>query len=201
MLEPRFNSDTLAMLLNISCQKTLLRRHLNTNFNKLVGAQAQQEKREYVEAAGYSPLNITAKVKVRKHKNAPLRYTEVAERSNTEPRTQLACLFLYVWRKHPNLCWGLGVSAHFNLWALLCRLSCACRTPLLFLAALRLCRRCSLGFKSLIALLKKYWKIIQPKAQFTLLAEPGSPSNTWILQFLSSVCSHIIEASVSWYAG
>lgn len=64
MLEPRFNSDTLAMMLNIATQKTLLRRHLNTNFNNLVGVQAQQEKREYMEAAGYTPLSITAKVKV-----------------------------------------------------------------------------------------------------------------------------------------
>ncbi|XP_050929553.1 liprin-beta-2b isoform X3 [Lates calcarifer] len=66
MLEPRFNSDTLAMLLNIPPQKTLLRRHLTTNFNGLVGAQAQQEKREYTEAAGYTPLSITAKVKPKK---------------------------------------------------------------------------------------------------------------------------------------
>ncbi|XP_038124507.1 liprin-beta-2b isoform X11 [Cyprinodon tularosa] len=66
MLEPRFNSDTMAMLLNISPQKTLLRRHLNTNFNNLVGVQAQQEKKEYTEAAGYSPLSITAKVKPKK---------------------------------------------------------------------------------------------------------------------------------------
>lgn len=66
MLEPRFNSDTLAMLLNIPPQKTLLRRHLTTNFNSLVGAQAQQEKREYMEAAGYTPLSITAKVKPKK---------------------------------------------------------------------------------------------------------------------------------------
>lgn len=66
MLEPRFNSDTLAMLLNIPPQKTLLRRHLTTNFNNLVGAQAQQEKREYTEAAGYTPLSITAKVKPKK---------------------------------------------------------------------------------------------------------------------------------------
>ncbi|XP_071362605.1 liprin-beta-2b isoform X7 [Trachinotus anak] len=66
MLEPRFNSDALAMLLNIPPQKTLLRRHLTTNFNNLVGAQAQQEKREYTEAAGYTPLSITAKVKPKK---------------------------------------------------------------------------------------------------------------------------------------
>ncbi|XP_062276581.1 liprin-beta-2b isoform X3 [Scomber scombrus] len=66
MLEPRFSSDTLAMLLNIPPQKTLLRRHLATNFNNLVGVQAQQEKREYTEAVGYTPLNITAKVKPKK---------------------------------------------------------------------------------------------------------------------------------------
>ncbi|XP_029992332.1 liprin-beta-2b isoform X2 [Sphaeramia orbicularis] len=66
MLEPRFNSDTLAMLLNIPPQKTLLRRHLTTNFHSLVGGQAQQEKREYTEAPSYSPLSITAKVKPKK---------------------------------------------------------------------------------------------------------------------------------------
>uniref|UniRef100_A0A8C6SVK7 PPFIA binding protein 2 n=1 Tax=Neogobius melanostomus TaxID=47308 RepID=A0A8C6SVK7_9GOBI len=66
MLEPRFNSDTLAMLLNIPPQKTLLRRHLNTNFSSLVGPQAQQEKREYTEAPGYTPLSTTAKVKPKK---------------------------------------------------------------------------------------------------------------------------------------
>ncbi|XP_075998100.1 liprin-beta-2b isoform X5 [Genypterus blacodes] len=66
ILEPRFNSDTLAMLLNIPPQKTLLRRHLATNFSNLVGAQAQQEKREYMEAPGYIPLSTTAKIKPKK---------------------------------------------------------------------------------------------------------------------------------------
>ncbi|XP_073687414.1 liprin-beta-2b isoform X7 [Garra rufa] len=66
ILEPRFNSDTLAMLLNIPPQKTLLRRHLATNFNSLVGSQAQQEKQEYLESSGYTPLNTTAKVRPRK---------------------------------------------------------------------------------------------------------------------------------------
>ncbi|XP_012994273.1 liprin-beta-2b isoform X15 [Esox lucius] len=66
ILEPRFNSDTLAMLLNIPPQKTLLRRHLATNFNMLVGCQAQQEKREYMESSGYNPLSTTAKVRPKK---------------------------------------------------------------------------------------------------------------------------------------
>ncbi|XP_060784281.1 liprin-beta-2b isoform X3 [Neoarius graeffei] len=66
ILEPRFNSDTLAMLLNIPPQKTLLRRHLNTNFNSLVGSQAQLEKQEYMESQSYTPLSTTAKIRPKK---------------------------------------------------------------------------------------------------------------------------------------
>uniref|UniRef100_A0AAR2KVL6 SAM domain-containing protein n=1 Tax=Pygocentrus nattereri TaxID=42514 RepID=A0AAR2KVL6_PYGNA len=66
ILEPRFNSDTLAMLLNIPPQKTLLRRHLATNFGSLVGSQAQLDKRENMESPGYTPLSTTAKVRPRK---------------------------------------------------------------------------------------------------------------------------------------
>ncbi|XP_076848641.1 liprin-beta-2 isoform X12 [Brachyhypopomus gauderio] len=66
ILEPRFSSETLAMLLNIPPQKTLLRRHLATNFNNLVGTQAQQEKREYANASGHTPLTATAKVRPKK---------------------------------------------------------------------------------------------------------------------------------------
>ncbi|XP_062432083.1 liprin-beta-2 isoform X9 [Rhea pennata] len=66
ILEPRFNGDTLAMLLNIPPQKTLLRRHLTTNFNVLIGPEAQQEKREIVESTAYTPLTTTAKVRPKK---------------------------------------------------------------------------------------------------------------------------------------
>ncbi|KAK2895105.1 hypothetical protein Q8A67_012334 [Cirrhinus molitorella] len=66
ILEPRFQSETLAMLLNIPPQKTLLRRHLTTNFNTLVGPQAQQEKREFANASGHAPLTTTAKVRPKK---------------------------------------------------------------------------------------------------------------------------------------
>ncbi|XP_062351935.1 liprin-beta-2 [Cinclus cinclus] len=66
ILEPRFNGDTLAMLLNIPPQKTLLRRHLTTNFNMLIGPEAQQEKREIMESAAYTPLTTTAKVRPKK---------------------------------------------------------------------------------------------------------------------------------------
>ncbi|XP_053246678.1 liprin-beta-2 isoform X8 [Podarcis raffonei] len=66
ILEPRFNGDALAMLLNIPPQKTLLRRHLTTNFNVLIGPEAQQEKREILESTAYAPLTTTAKVRPKK---------------------------------------------------------------------------------------------------------------------------------------
>ncbi|KAM9764930.1 liprin-beta-2 isoform 5-T5 [Menidia menidia] len=66
ILEPRFSSETLALLLNIPPQKTLLRRHLATAFATLVGPQATQEKREYGNATGHMPLTTTAKVKPKK---------------------------------------------------------------------------------------------------------------------------------------
>ncbi|XP_037103666.1 liprin-beta-2 isoform X2 [Syngnathus acus] len=66
ILEPRFSAETLALLLNIPPQKTLLRRHLATAFSTLVGTQATQEKREYGNATGHVPLTTTSKVKPKK---------------------------------------------------------------------------------------------------------------------------------------
>uniref|UniRef100_A0A8C6Y104 PPFIA binding protein 1 n=1 Tax=Naja naja TaxID=35670 RepID=A0A8C6Y104_NAJNA len=54
VLEPRFNVETLAQLLNIPPNKTLLRRHLATHFNLLVGSP------------DYVLLTATAKVKPKK---------------------------------------------------------------------------------------------------------------------------------------
>ncbi|XP_029495303.1 liprin-beta-2-like isoform X6 [Oncorhynchus nerka] len=66
ILELRFSSETLAMLLNIPPQKTLLRRHLATAFTTLVGTQASLEKREYANATGHAPLTTAAKVRPKK---------------------------------------------------------------------------------------------------------------------------------------
>ncbi|XP_066439368.1 liprin-beta-2 isoform X2 [Eleutherodactylus coqui] len=66
ILEPRFTSDTLAMLLNIPPQKTLLRRHLATNFSLLIGPEAQLEKREIMDSSTYTPLSTAAKVRPKK---------------------------------------------------------------------------------------------------------------------------------------
>ncbi|XP_046890380.1 liprin-beta-1b isoform X2 [Hypomesus transpacificus] len=66
VLEPRFNVETMALLLNIPPNKTLLRRHLATHFGLLVGTEAQQSKQECLENPDYSLLTATAKVKPRK---------------------------------------------------------------------------------------------------------------------------------------
>ncbi|KAL2093450.1 hypothetical protein ACEWY4_010762 [Coilia grayii] len=66
VLEPRFNVETMALLLNIPPNKTLLRRHLGTHFTLLVGTEAQQSKQECVEHPDYTLLTATAKVKPRK---------------------------------------------------------------------------------------------------------------------------------------
>ncbi|XP_053174773.1 liprin-beta-1b isoform X1 [Scomber japonicus] len=66
VLEPRFNVETMALLLNIPPNKTLLRRHLATHFNLLIGSEAQQLKQECLENPDYTLLTATTKVKPRK---------------------------------------------------------------------------------------------------------------------------------------
>ncbi|XP_068133718.1 liprin-beta-1 isoform X10 [Hyperolius riggenbachi] len=66
VLEPRFNVETMAQLLNIPPNKTLLRRHLATHFNILVGQQAQLQKQEALSSPEYILLTATAKVKPKK---------------------------------------------------------------------------------------------------------------------------------------
>ncbi|XP_065807633.1 liprin-beta-1-like [Labrus bergylta] len=66
VLEPRFNVEALALLLNIPPNKTLLRRHLATHFQLLVGSEAQRLKQDCLENPDYSVLTATAKVKPRR---------------------------------------------------------------------------------------------------------------------------------------
>ncbi|XP_035497688.1 liprin-beta-1b isoform X2 [Scophthalmus maximus] len=66
VLEPRFNVETMALLLNIPPNKTLLRRHLATHFNLLIGSEAQQLKQECLENPDYNLLTATTKVKPKK---------------------------------------------------------------------------------------------------------------------------------------
>uniref|UniRef100_A0A3P8UV72 PPFIA binding protein 1a n=1 Tax=Cynoglossus semilaevis TaxID=244447 RepID=A0A3P8UV72_CYNSE len=66
VLEPRFNIEALALLLNIPPSKTLLRRHLATHFHLLIGSEAQRLKQECLENPDYTVLTATAKVKPRR---------------------------------------------------------------------------------------------------------------------------------------
>ncbi|KAM9334656.1 liprin-beta-1-like [Symphorus nematophorus] len=66
VLEPRFNVEALALLLNIPPNKTLLRRHLATHFHLLIGSEAQRLKQDCLENPDYNVLTATAKVKPRR---------------------------------------------------------------------------------------------------------------------------------------
>ena len=55
--EARFTAELLASLLLIPQGKTLLRRHLATHFNQLVGREVVQAKREMETSSAY-PLKI-----------------------------------------------------------------------------------------------------------------------------------------------
>lgn len=68
VLEPRFNVETMALLLNIPPNKTLLRRHLATHFHLLIGSEAQRLKQDYLENPDYTVLTATAKVKASNRK-------------------------------------------------------------------------------------------------------------------------------------
>ncbi|XP_076628492.1 liprin-beta 1 isoform X5 [Colletes latitarsis] len=64
--EGRFTSELLATLLSISPGKTLLRRHLTTHFNQILGREVVQRKREIESTLGFVPLTLTARLKVPK---------------------------------------------------------------------------------------------------------------------------------------
>ncbi|KOX68108.1 Liprin-beta-1 [Melipona quadrifasciata] len=66
MYEGRFTSELLATILSISPGKTLLRRHLTTHFNQILGREVVQRKREIESILGFVPLTLTARLKVPK---------------------------------------------------------------------------------------------------------------------------------------
>ncbi|XP_063908028.1 liprin-beta-2 isoform X3 [Zophobas morio] len=66
VFETKFTAELLASLLSIPPGKTLLRRHLKTHFNELLGKEIIQEKREAESTMGYIPLTPSSKLKVAK---------------------------------------------------------------------------------------------------------------------------------------
>ncbi|RZC32175.1 liprin-beta-1, partial [Asbolus verrucosus] len=69
VFETKFTAELLASLLSIPPGKTLLRRHLKTHFNELLGKEIIQEKREAESTMGYIPLTPSSKLKVRFQKS------------------------------------------------------------------------------------------------------------------------------------
>ncbi|XP_032223134.1 liprin-beta-1 isoform X2 [Nematostella vectensis] len=66
ILEPRFTPETLAALLSIPSTKTLLRRHLASHFQSLVGTACSRTKDEAAADPGFTPLMPGVKHKVMK---------------------------------------------------------------------------------------------------------------------------------------
>lgn len=64
ILEPRFTAESLAALLSIPTSKTLLRRHLATHFQSLVGTECHQVKEEAAADPMFQPLMPGIKHKV-----------------------------------------------------------------------------------------------------------------------------------------
>ncbi|VDP41525.1 unnamed protein product [Soboliphyme baturini] len=52
VLEPTFTAESLAAVIQIPEQKTLLRRHLSTHFSNLIGSDAVASKRQYLSIPG-----------------------------------------------------------------------------------------------------------------------------------------------------
>ncbi|XP_008556066.1 liprin-beta-1 isoform X3 [Microplitis demolitor] len=64
--EGRFTTELMAAILSIPPSKTLLRRHLTTHFNEILGRDVVQHKREIENTLGFVPLTLTARLKVAK---------------------------------------------------------------------------------------------------------------------------------------
>lgn len=62
--EPSFTAESLAEVLQIPAHKTLLRRHLTTQFNNLVGQDIIQRKREVLAQPYMTFLNPSLKIRV-----------------------------------------------------------------------------------------------------------------------------------------
>ncbi len=65
VFEPMFTAESLASVLQIPHTKTLLRRHLTTHFNQLLGTEVIAEKRKFLTEPLVVPLTPEMKIRVR----------------------------------------------------------------------------------------------------------------------------------------
>ena len=63
MYEDGFNIDTMSTLLSIPNGRTLLRRHLSTFFENLIGKELVQRKKQHKEVSSNQQLNPTSEIK------------------------------------------------------------------------------------------------------------------------------------------
>ncbi|ULT84921.1 hypothetical protein L3Y34_013536 [Caenorhabditis briggsae] len=62
--EPSFTAESLAEVLQMPPHKTLLRRHLTSHFNQLLGQKIIADKRDFLAAGNYPQISPTGRVKV-----------------------------------------------------------------------------------------------------------------------------------------
>uniref|UniRef100_A0A5S6QIH7 SAM domain-containing protein n=1 Tax=Trichuris muris TaxID=70415 RepID=A0A5S6QIH7_TRIMR len=66
ILEPTFTAESLASVLQIGAQKTLLRRHVSTQFSNLIGTDLVAAKRQFLVQSNSPVLTPVLKVKLQK---------------------------------------------------------------------------------------------------------------------------------------
>ncbi|XP_043200958.1 liprin-beta-1-like isoform X6 [Amphibalanus amphitrite] len=82
--EPRFTGELMASVLSIPASKSLLRRHLFTRFNELVGADILREKRDVEDNQSIPPLRPDSKVKLHKRGQFTLKRRKGKEQLEAE---------------------------------------------------------------------------------------------------------------------
>uniref|UniRef100_A0A6G1SA66 Liprin-beta-1 n=1 Tax=Aceria tosichella TaxID=561515 RepID=A0A6G1SA66_9ACAR len=75
MYEDAFSIDTMSTLLSIPISRTLLRRHLSTFFENLIGKELAQRKKHYKEQSSNQKLNPASEIKT--PKKSPLWFTKL----------------------------------------------------------------------------------------------------------------------------
>ncbi|GMR63011.1 hypothetical protein PMAYCL1PPCAC_33206 [Pristionchus mayeri] len=62
--DPSFTAETLAEIMHMPAHKTLLRRHLSTHFNQLIGQKIVSAKRDFLAQGHWPQMNPNLKIKV-----------------------------------------------------------------------------------------------------------------------------------------
>ncbi|CAB01771.3 Liprin-beta homolog [Caenorhabditis elegans] len=106
--EPSFTAESLAEILQMPPHKTLLRRHLTSHFNQLLGPKIIADKRDFLAAGNYPQISPTGRVKVVK-KGFSLTRKKAKNEICLEPE-ELLCPQVLV-HKYPT---GAGDNSSFE---------------------------------------------------------------------------------------